>query len=40
LFAVDGVEEHIRPGESFVDDTTCGATKDDPDIELTGVELQ
>jgi hypothetical protein len=40
LVAVDGVEEHISPGESFVDDTTCGATNDDPDIEPTGVEVQ
>jgi hypothetical protein len=29
LVAVDGVEEHIRPGDSFVDDTTCGVTYDD-----------
>jgi hypothetical protein len=28
LVAVDGVEEHIRPGDSFVDDTTCGVTYD------------
>jgi hypothetical protein len=40
LVAVDGVEEHIRPGDSFVDDTTCGATNDYPDIEPTGVEVQ
>jgi hypothetical protein len=40
LVVVDGVEEHIRPGDSFVDDTTCGATNDDPDKEPTGVELQ
>jgi hypothetical protein len=26
LVAVGGVEEHIRPGDSFVDDTTYGAT--------------
>jgi hypothetical protein len=40
LVAFDGVEEHIRPGDSFVDDTTCGATNDDPYIEPTGVEVQ
>jgi hypothetical protein len=40
LVAIDGVEEHIRPGDSFVDDTTCGATNDDPNIESTGVEVQ
>jgi hypothetical protein len=40
LVAVDDVEEHIRSGYSFIDDTTCGATNGDPDIELTGVEVQ
>jgi hypothetical protein len=40
LVAVDGVEEHIRPGDSFIDDTTCGATNDDPDMEPTGVEVE
>jgi hypothetical protein len=29
LVAIDGVEEHVRPGNSFVDDTTCGVTDDD-----------
>jgi hypothetical protein len=33
LVAVDGVEEHIRPGDSFVDDTTCGVTYDNVDME-------
>jgi hypothetical protein len=33
LVAVDGVEEHIRPGDSFVDDTTCGATDDNVNME-------
>jgi hypothetical protein len=32
MVAADGVEEHIRPGDSFVDDTTCGTTDNDPDI--------
>jgi hypothetical protein len=40
LVAVDGVEEHIRPVDYFVNDTTCGATNDDPDIEPKGVEVQ
>jgi hypothetical protein len=29
LVTIDGVEEHVRPGDSFVDDTTCGVTDDD-----------
>jgi hypothetical protein len=40
LVAVNGVEEHTISGESFVDDTTCGATNDDPDIEPTGVKVK
>jgi hypothetical protein len=28
IVAVYGMEEHIRSGESFVDDTTCGTTDD------------
>jgi hypothetical protein len=28
--AVYGVEEHICPGDSFVDDTITGAINDDP----------
>jgi hypothetical protein len=31
--AIDGEEEHIRPGDSFVDDTTTGTTNDDSEIE-------
>jgi hypothetical protein len=27
--AVDGVEEHVRLGDAFVDDTTTGVTNDD-----------
>jgi hypothetical protein len=30
--AIDGEEEHIRPGDSFVDDTTTGSTNDDPEL--------
>jgi hypothetical protein len=37
LVVVDGLEEHIRPGDSLVDDTTCN---NDPYIEPTGVEVQ
>jgi hypothetical protein len=33
LVVIDGAEEHIRPGESFVDDTTTGSTNDDPELE-------
>jgi hypothetical protein len=33
LVAVDGVEEHIRLGGSFVDDTACGVTDDNVDME-------
>jgi hypothetical protein len=29
LVAIDGVEEHVRPGDSIVDDTTCRVTDDD-----------
>jgi hypothetical protein len=30
LVAIDGVEEHIRSDDSFVDDTKNGTTNDDP----------
>jgi hypothetical protein len=33
LVAVDGVEENIRPGDSFVDSTICGVTDDNVDVE-------
>jgi hypothetical protein len=33
LVAVDRVEEHIRPGDSFFDDTTYGVTDDNVDME-------
>jgi hypothetical protein len=33
LVAIYGVEEHIRPGDSFVDDTATGTTNDDPELE-------
>jgi hypothetical protein len=29
LVAIDGVEEHVGPRDSFVDDTTCSAIDDD-----------
>jgi hypothetical protein len=32
LVAIDGLEEHIRPGDSFIDDTTTGSTNDDPEL--------
>jgi hypothetical protein len=33
LMAIDGEEEHIRPIDSFVDDTTTGTTSDDSELE-------
>jgi hypothetical protein len=33
LISVDGVEEHVHPGDAFVDDTTTGVTNDDITIE-------
>jgi hypothetical protein len=33
LVAIDGKEEHIMPGDSFVDDTMTGSTSDDPELE-------
>jgi hypothetical protein len=33
LVVIYGVEEHIRPGNSFVDDTTTGSTNDDSGLE-------
>jgi hypothetical protein len=33
VLAIDVVEEHIRPGDSFVDDTTTGSTNDDSGLE-------
>jgi hypothetical protein len=35
---IDGVEEHIRPGDSFVDDTTTGTTNDDPKLEAVSTD--
>jgi hypothetical protein len=33
LVAVDGVEEHIRPGDSYIDVTTCGVIYYNVDME-------
>jgi hypothetical protein len=33
LVVIDGEEEHIRPSDSFVDDTTTGTTNDESDLE-------
>jgi hypothetical protein len=33
LVSIDGVEEHIRPGNSFVGDTMNGTNNDDPELE-------
>jgi hypothetical protein len=35
LVEIDGMEEHIHQGYSFVDDTTTGDTDDDPELEPT-----
>jgi hypothetical protein len=34
------VEEHIRPGDSFVDDMTCGVTYDDTTAEPASNEVR
>jgi hypothetical protein len=39
LIAVDGVEEHVLPGDAFVDDTTTGITNDDTAIEPVDAEV-
>jgi hypothetical protein len=31
--AIEGKEEHTRPGDSFVDNTTTGSTNDDSELE-------
>jgi hypothetical protein len=33
LLVIYGIEEHIHPGDSFVDDTMTGTTNDDPELE-------
>jgi hypothetical protein len=40
LVTIDGVEEHIRPDDSFVDDMTCGVTDDDTTSEMVSSEVQ
>jgi hypothetical protein len=37
LVAFDGVKEHIKSGDSFLDDTTCGATGEDVTIEPVAI---
>jgi hypothetical protein len=39
LISVDGVEERVRPGDAFVDDTTTGITNDDTTIEPVDIEV-
>jgi hypothetical protein len=39
LISVDGVEEHVRPGDAFVDETTTGVTNDDTTMEPVDVEV-
>jgi hypothetical protein len=39
LVSVDGEEEHVRPGDSFVGDTTTGVMKDDTTMDPVPVEF-
>jgi hypothetical protein len=39
LIAVDGVEEHVRPGDAFVNDTATGVTNDDTTMEPVDFEV-
>jgi hypothetical protein len=39
LISVDGVEEHKRRGDAFVDNTTTGVTNDDTTIEPVDIEV-
>jgi hypothetical protein len=39
LVVIDGEEEHIRPGDSFFDDTTTGSTNDDSKLELVSHDI-
>jgi hypothetical protein len=39
LEAVDGVDEHLRPGDAFVDYTTTGVKNDDTTMEPVDVEV-
>jgi hypothetical protein len=39
LIAVGGVEEHVHPGDAFVEDTTTVITNDDTTIEPVDAEV-
>jgi hypothetical protein len=39
LVSVDGAAEHVRPGDSFVDDTTTGVINDDTTMDPAPVEV-
>jgi hypothetical protein len=39
LIEVDGVEEHVRPGDAFVDDITTGVTNDDTTMDPVDFEV-
>jgi hypothetical protein len=39
LVSVDGVAEHVRPGDSFVDNTVTGATNDNTKMDPVPVEV-
>jgi hypothetical protein len=40
LVAVNGEEEHVRPSNSFIDDTTCGVTNDNMIMEAAPAEVK
>jgi hypothetical protein len=39
LISVDGVEEHVHPGEAFVEDTTTRVTNDETTMEPVDIEV-
>jgi hypothetical protein len=39
LTAVDGLEEHVHPGDAFLDVTTTGVTNDDTKMEPVDVQV-
>jgi hypothetical protein len=38
VVAVDGEEEHVIPGDSFIDNTAWGVTNDDTSMEILPVD--
>jgi hypothetical protein len=39
LVEIDGEEEHIMPGDSFVEDTTAGTANDDSELEPVSYDI-